>query len=633
MIFNCAESLSGPSVCGRVASARHRRRRAVLKAGKWLSGVSALAVALSIAGATAEPPRTDRLRQLHALAESTHHPAWKLALRQQAYQVARAMPGELEGAQLLVAHRWLGLLLRMGMTDRAAAVFASVPIHLRDSVLAHPSETAAANGLPVSWDFADLRFEMAAALVLEDRRDLARQLINDAASVSGEDDDARSLVAMLVRCLEPSETDPFDLFVDILETAVRDSLVESVTWRRLFASRAAHDGYAPLARYQYLSAARDLDYGLSFHTRDLESHRTPMLTAASNHAMHTIGELQSLLEKQAAAHEPTPSADTAGEQIRRLVAAPSIADFQEQPLPDGITPVEMTREQQREHRVALTREHAQKLYQFPIIRIERREASAVALGASGDYDPVGALSEGYWVFRSHDGGASWDRPIYTGLRSMMPYVARPVSKLPMIGPSGIRLEVEVLEGDPDSIAWGFSRYKRRELGLFLEIPWEILERDSDGDGLTDIAEERLITDPHRADTDRDGLDDRIDTVPHVPRTTVADDRALLMQAVLEEAHRLTKASPERTVFVVAGRADFRGIAPARRVVVLSSEEHAAAERKFGPMYPTEVRLLLINRAGNRAFAVWNASWWGGAAVFEKRGSKWVSTGRRSSWIT
>ena len=52
------------------------------------------------------------------------------------------------------------------------------------------------------------------------------------------------------------------------------------------------------------------------------------------------------------------------------------------------------------------------------------------------------------------------------------------------------------------------------------------------------------------------------------------------------------------------------------------------------MYATEVRLLIINRAGNRAFAVWNAQWWGGEAVFEKKGSRWVlSPGTGSTWIT
>ena len=87
------------------------------------------------------------------------------------------------------------------------------------------------------------------------------------------------------------------------------------------------------------------------------------------------------------------------------------------------------------------------------------------------------------------------------------------------------------------------------------------------------------------------------------------------------------------MFVVGRRSDFRGTQPARRVVVLSSDEHAAAERKFGPMFATEIRPLFINRAGNLAFAAWNVRWRGGAAVFEKIGSEWVMTTKGWYWIT
>lgn len=38
------------------------------------------------------------------------------------------------------------------------------------------------------------------------------------------------------------------------------------------------------------------------------------------------------------------------------------------------------------------------------------------------------------------------------------------------------------------------RARRREEGLYLSIPFGDLERDHDGDGLTDLAEERLLTD-------------------------------------------------------------------------------------------------------------------------------------------
>lgn len=603
--------------------------------------MSALTVALAGTVTAAEQPSDDRLRELHALAESARNPAWRLALGEHAYQHARATEGELEGTRLVVTHRWLARLLRLGMTDRAVAVFESVPIHLRDELLAHPGETARASRLPVTWDFADVRLEMAAALVLENRHEPARELIKDARETpierrqhhrTNQDSEVRSLLAILDRSLQPSESDPFDVFVDVIEKVLRDGLVESVTLRRLVASLAEREDYAILARYQYLTAARDLYHDADDPPQIPESKRTPALTASANRAMRAIDQLKSDLEERATFRSQAPPADPVEEDIRRLIAAPSIVDLREHPLPAGVEPVAMTSDEERSHRVALNREY--KL-PYPAVRVESRGKNIVALGSSHDYDPIPMSGGAYWVFRSSDGGASWDRPMYTGLRMHMPYVARPQSELPMVVPSGLRLEVEAREGDPDAIFFpgGFARFKRRELGLFVEIPWELLERDSDGDGLTDLAEERLITDPNDADTDRDGLDDGVDSLPHVPVAAETTERASLITAILETAHGSTHTDAgERTEFVVGTRAHFRGVRPPQRTIVLSSAEHADAVGKFGIFFATKIRVMFVNRVGNRGFAVWSGRWWGGTGIFEKVGTEWERTGG-SNWIS
>ena len=89
---------------------------------------------------------------------------------------------------------------------------------------------------------------------------------------------------------------------------------------------------------------------------------------------------------------------------------------------------------------------------------------------------------------------------------------------------------------------------------------------------------------------------------------------------------------EQTVFVVAPRAHFRGVQPVRRTIVLSAEEHAASEAKFGPFFPTYIEPITINRDGNLAFATWNRGWSGASGIFEKVGEIWVSIGG-SYWIT
>src|SRR5712691_10692249 len=111
---------------------------------------------------------------------------------------------------------------------------------------------------------------------------------------------------------------------------------------------------------------------------------------------------------------------------------------------------------------------------------------APRVGASQDYDPVGEISRGaYWVIRSHDGGRTWGRPIYTGLRIQSPYVVRPLSNAPLLAGDHLQVEVKVEELDASSITFPpvGLRAKRVQEGLLLQIPFADLERDSDTDGL------------------------------------------------------------------------------------------------------------------------------------------------------
>ena len=637
----------------------------------WIATFAlALAVATGVSATEptetdGSPTRADNPARLHELAESVyHHPVWQLALLERAYQgLADANP---TGAlQAPYARRWLAALLKLGLTDEAVAVFESVPASLRDTTL----EFAGTVGLD-RWHFtpdsSDLRMEFAAACILEGRLDLAKRLVAavaaefDVSKVSsgGADlpngvsptpdpaDDGhwkpRELgedggrLAILRRNLEPSDADPFGLFVGV--TMNREAWIQSVTWRRLLARLAEQEGYPSMARFQRRNAGFRLNDRWWDPARVPETAKTRDIVAAVSRTTRAIDRLRSSLEQSAIDQTAAAmSASGVDETIRRLIAAPSVAHIRERPLPNGMTPVTpaLTWEQERERRIALHREHKLPL---PIIRVDRQGSSVVALGTSYDYDPVAPslYSTGaYWVFRSHDGGVSWDPPLYTGLRTLIPYVAVPVSHMPMIGPKGLRLEVKVREADPDTIFFpgGFSSYKRKEDGLFVELPWELLERDSDGDGLTDLAEERLLTDPHEADTDRDGLDDREDPLPHVVHADATDPRAALMRAILEKSDGGPLATDnEKTVFVVATRAYFRGTQPVRRTIVLSPEEHAASVTKFGSFFPTHIEPIMINRDGNLAFATWSARWNGGSGIFEKVGTAWVRIGGWS-WMT
>lgn len=65
--------------------------------------------------------------------------------------------------------------------------------------------------------------------------------------------------------------------------------------------------------------------------------------------------------------------------------------------------------------------------------------------------------------------------------------------------------------------------------LFPDDP--TIRKDTDGDGLTDLAEARLGTDPKKADTDGDGLRDAVDPCPLVARRPQGDTEQILAACI------------------------------------------------------------------------------------------------------
>ncbi len=282
----------------------------------------------------------------------------------------------------------------------------------------------------------------------------------------------------------------------------------------------------------------------------------------------------------------------------------------------------------------------------------------MAIGVSQDYDSVGEISRGaYWVIRSHADGKTWGRPLYTGLRIQAPYVVRPASNVPLLASDRMQVEVIVRELDESSIAFPpvALRAKREQEGLMLEIPFADLERD--GDGLTDLAEERLVTDPFSPDTDGDGLADGSDPIPQGYLSSVMDESAAALAAVLEriagmrsmaiiheiggskdsldDFMRRAKSATltdERTIFVEGRRSSFHSLMTTRRVVILTPGELDLARKKFGPIFAYSLPLFVLDHAQRRGFVIWDARWRGGILSIDKSGAGWTSR-EVSFWIT
>ncbi|HEX6642041.1 MAG TPA: hypothetical protein VF215_13060, partial [Thermoanaerobaculia bacterium] len=287
------------------------------------------------------------------------------------------------------------------------------------------------------------------------------------------------------------------------------------------------------------------------------------------------------------------------------------------------------------------------------IRMERNGDELAAVAISSAVDPAGEVAlGGYWILRSRDGGRTWSE-YYTGLRQNMPYVVVPASRLSLMDGDRLRIEVEVQELDTSSITFPpvALRLARTQKNLYLDLPWAELTRDSDGDGVTDLLEERIVTDPHDADTDGDAMPDAEDGLPQVAFAGGAGVEAEILASALDDfslgGGRIVVGIPEAetascqigtsaishgVLFLVSNRASFAPLTMDGRAVVLTKDELTAYTKKFGPIYPAQVRHFVIEHGGTRAILELNQSWSGITYLLTKTKDGWTKRAL-TSWIS
>ena len=291
---------------------------------------------------------------------------------------------------------------------------------------------------------------------------------------------------------------------------------------------------------------------------------------------------------------------------------------------------------------------------FELVRAERAGRRAIAISVSQTYDPTGEVSRGgYWVHLSEDGGAHWQRPLYTGLADRFPYVVAGQSRLPLLAGDTLNLAVDVAEIDTASITYPpvGLRTSRREKGLYLEIQLAALQRDSDGDGLTDIAAHHLLIDHARTDGGTPfviGSDLGAScTAPQSP------DRAARIAvlgklfdpsgaAIVEPADRpageigtgwkSAGAAPGQPLFLLGDPKDYACIRAGRPMIVYREADIAAIRRFTPDFHVMDVPPIIFDRARDRGYVTWSAGWTGGTYRLRLVKGQWVFD-ELSSWIS
>lgn len=555
--------------------------------GKERRGVLAAALrapADPAAGPGEGPSRAQLLERLAA--ELTDRPAWRLALLEAAMSESSDAPFE-AGRQ--VASSWLSALMELGLGRQAVAAFDALPVALQEQLLA-----AAPRG----------RF----ALDLAASRWLAGDRRGAAGLLEGTPAGARA--ALLRELIDPQLADPFPLFA-ALEAGGPGS---SGVWDQIVAALAERSRYPEVVADRSRRLGRTL--GGTSESLPAEWEATVPLAWLTS-ARNWNRELSTLAEQL----EQTGGTSAAGEtavtaRLAVLLREPALRPWREQPLPRGIAPA---------HEEAVPQALPAGLVLPPgrqASRIARRGLEVAALVTAQDLDPKGGLWEegSYWVLRSHDGGRTWPSLLPTGLQVGLPYVVAENSRLPLAAGGGNDLQAEV-----DLYSSDEERVELRQRGLALQLSLADLERDSDRDGLTDLAEDSLFTDPASPDSDGDGLNDAADPLPLVAFSPEPSARNRALSAALDW---LAESDPRprsalRTRYLIADRAQFRGLArPADRLVVLSEAEAAAAARKRGSLRFQRLSLLVLDHSGRHGLVVWSEPAAGGVLRLELVGGKW-----------
>lgn len=260
------------------------------------------------------------------------------------------------------------------------------------------------------------------------------------------------------------------------------------------------------------------------------------------------------------------------------------------------------------------------------------------LRLSDDYDSRVVLPMlGLWLWRTPlpDGPT---RRFYLGLRQHAPFEALNTDA-PLISGGELRLLVRSSEIEEDSIVLPAThlRYKTGE-PVELRASLADIMKDSDGDGLTDLAEDRLMLDPHNPDTDGDGIPDGEDTLPNLadqpptPRQEAfAAALAFAFGTRQDDPQRPTPAF-EHVLFLHADPADVGGLAKDRRVIILPTSlsfDKLTARPGFAHFSAGSLSLKMLD--DNHAEAGFGSGMGGGKLALDRKNGVWRA-GPLSAWV-
>lgn len=279
---------------------------------------------------------------------------------------------------------------------------------------------------------------------------------------------------------------------------------------------------------------------------------------------------------------------------------------------------------------------------YQVERIEKKGEQITLVYSSFAYAGENDAG-GYWVTRSTDGGLHWTEPLYLGIQKYSPYFVLSNSKMSIGTDDKITLEVAIREIDRKNQTlppeWP-PIVSRSEEGLYLEFDWKDIERDTDGDNITDIMEMHLSLNPQNSDTDGDGIIDGQDSIPHLPFQHQDENINTMAVKILEEMTGWQIESIPSggnipyALMVNVGQARpefFAGLKlPVRMILYTDKEIKAINKNKV--FYPLQIKGFFANKDYSKIYVVWDEVYRGGEFKIIKQGNDY-KVEKFGEWIT
>jgi hypothetical protein len=613
------------------------------------TGDDELLAALFPIAAAANP---DHPAILHWMASRLYGSLARAPLSHAAFQALAKLPGTVDPRIALnLAEQEIDADLEAGLSGEAAAVYSSLPSSIQKGILEASSSLrfdAELDGFAYPGWLMDLRLPLAAAFLLEGDGARARVFLDSVTrrppAQPGRDRTVSRLEAVLSEFRAPVSGDRFDL----ISEAMAEDEMRRTLWSRVLARVALGADYPRVAVESLENAIERVGWN--------ERLRSPDFIVIPSHVRTLSERFRGLLERLSARltgelaearrrlSEPVAT-DTMKPVMQRLLESAPWNPYVERPLPGGIEPVEISRDDAWKK----LRDLATQLHLPPNTTLIRSDARGAEIHAIVQprlsYGGTDFGGNGNWWIHSSDTGRTWSEPLYLGLRGGR-YAIRGFSNLPLVENGRIQIEVEIWEKDPNVVLLGPGTPRRKAAdGVYLEAPLAAISQDSDGDGLTDLLEDALFLDPQRSDTDGDGFGDAEDLMPNVTftRASSAESRALaaFVEHMVGWSHRLIlplrRAPPPeeplpdpsvllRRMFVFVGnRSWFSGIEPTARLVVLTPEEWKSAGSRQEGVLPVFIHSFLLSKDRTRGVLRWSAnSEWGTARLEVSANGEWTA---------